>query len=243
MRLLIALPDNEAMRWIHQELDRLIDCDFTFSSNGEEVLRLIQYDYYDVLLLHACLCGLDGLTLGNAISSMRLLCPPRILLLTPYDYHAEKNQWADCIAVCGVSIQRLCKLIELLMQKPLPNMAAANDPIIYHAVVHFLDELHLNTELKGRMYASWMLLRLICSPVIESKPLNTLYTSCAAAFQTTPSAVERCLRIAVESIFTMGSLKSIEHYFGSSFDPEKGKLTNRAFLLRSARYLRQNLTP
>ena len=122
-------------------------------------------------------------------------------------------------------------------------MAAANETIIQQAVIAFLDELHLNSKLKGSQYAAWLLLHLIPSPVNETKPLGELYRACANTFQTTPAAVERCLRIAVESIFTLGSLKSIEHFFGSGFDPEKGKLTNRAFLLQSAHYLRLSLTP
>ena len=53
-----------------------------------------------------------------------------------------------------------------------------------------------------------------------------------------PTAVERCLRVAVESVFTQGSMRGIERFFGATVDPERGKPTNRAFLLQASQQIR-----
>ena len=243
MRLLLAFPDVETIRLLCQELNCTSDWDLDIASNGEEVVAMVQTNRYDLLVIHACLSCMDGLKAGHAIASLKLICPPKVLLLCPHEYRSAPVNWADCVTECGVSIHRLSLLIHILMQKPLPVLAAANLPVIEQKISCFLDELHLKQALKGRSYAAWILMRLIPAASNESKPLGDLYRACANAFHTSPSAVERCLRIAIESIFTMGSLKGIEHYFGSSVDPDKGKLTNRAFLLKSAQYLRLNITP
>jgi len=242
MRLLIALPDEETMRRLHYWLDESTDCHADFASNGIDAIRMIQTCCYDLVVLHACLAGVDGLTTGRLICSLKLLCPPKMLLLCPYEYRTDDLAWADCILSSGVSVRSLCRLIQILMQKPLPNTAAASQHILFRKVRRFLDELHLNPNLKGYEYAAWILMQMTPSFLNESKPIGEWYSACANAFQTSPSAVERCLRLAVESVFTMGSLKGIERFFGSSVDPEKGKLTNRAFLRQAAQDLRLNIT-
>ena len=72
----------------------------------------------------------------------------------------------------------------------------------------------------------------------RSAPWVSFYRLCARAFGTTPTAVERCLRVAVESVFTQGSMRGIERFFGATVDPERGKPTNRAFLLQASQQIR-----
>ena len=71
--------------------------------------------------------------------------------------------------------------------------------------------------------------------------MSQWYGQCAKVHHTSAAAVERCLRVAVESVFTQGSLQGIERCFGATVDPEKGKPTNRAFLLKAARLLRRRM--
>lgn len=78
--------------------------------------------------------------------------------------------------------------------------------------------------------------------MLEELPLCQLYHTCADAFHTTPASVERALRVAVESVFTQGSMQGIERFFGATVDPERGKPTNRAFLIQAAQQLRHSLT-
>ncbi len=59
-----------------------------------------------------------------------------------------------------------------------------------------------------------------------------LYPLVARRHGLTPGAVERRLRLCVESTWSRGSLAALERFFGSSVDPERGKPTNREFLCR-----------
>ena len=59
-----------------------------------------------------------------------------------------------------------------------------------------------------------------------------LYPLAARRHGMTPGAVERSLRLCVESAWSRGRLEALERFFGQSVDPERGKPTNREFLLR-----------
>ena len=59
-----------------------------------------------------------------------------------------------------------------------------------------------------------------------------LYPLTARRHGMTPAAVERSLRLAIESTWSGASLGALERFFGHSVDPERGKPTNREFLCR-----------
>lgn len=59
-----------------------------------------------------------------------------------------------------------------------------------------------------------------------------LYPLVARQHRMTPAAVERSLRLCVESTWSRGELARLERFFGSSVDPDRGKPTNREFLFR-----------
>lgn len=235
MRLLIALPDEqlalqilcrmEAGGWIAETV-----------RSGEEVLE--KHAAFDVLLLHHCLSGTDGLAVGMQLNPV---CPPRVLLLCPHELMADCPPWADCILEAGVSVSRLCNFLFLLAKKPLPKLAAAHSTAICASVRHFLSDLSMDERFKGHGYAAWILERMIPCPSASALPLKSFYEACAKRFDTSPAAVERCVRVAVEQVFTQGSMEGIERHFGATVDPERGKPTNRAFLVQSSEALRSRL--
>ena len=61
---------------------------------------------------------------------------------------------------------------------------------------------------------------------------SRLYPLTARRHGMTPAAVERSLRLCVESAWSHGRLEALERFFGQSVDPERGKPTNREFLRR-----------
>lgn len=238
MRLLILFPDR-ALGWAVR--DALADGFDRIDLCGNAGGLLTQAQEYDLIAMHHCLPGLDGCSAGRLLAEHAPLCPPRILLIAPPEFLHSHPWWADAVLHNGVSAQGIARTLMLLAQKPLPKLAAVHEQTAAAAVDGFLDELALDGRLKGRAYAAWMLRRLAVSPLLEGWPVSRLYQACAQAFGVTPCAVERCLRVAVEAVFTQGSLTGIERLFGEATDPERGKLTNRAFLLQSCRRLRYSL--
>ena len=236
MRLLIALPDGEMVRAVQSEME-WEGWQITAAADGEAALSALMEDAFDILLLHLCLPRLDGCSVGNALARAQIICPPRILFIRPPEC-CSRPVWADCVVNAGLSAERLCTLLKLLGQKPLSMLAAAQRDAAAPIAAQFLDDIGLSPRFKGHAYAAWLLEGMMLSPVWESLPLGQLYRACAQHFGVTAASVERCVRVAVESVFTQGSMQGIERFFGATIDPERGKPTNRAFLLQAAQQLR-----
>lgn len=238
MRLLILWPDPQTACQICGQME-LQGWDTAMLNDGRALARV--QEPFDLLLLHLCLPGLDGLSAGDALAAACPVCPPRILFVAPAEWCVHRPAWADCTIESGTSVSRICELLRILAQKPLPRLASVHKKPLAILIERFLDELAFKERMKGRAYAAWLLEAIVPSTAGEQLSLANLYASCAQTFATTPGAVERCLRVAVESVFTQGSMRGIERFFGATVDPERGKPTNRAFLLQAAQQLRVQL--
>lgn len=237
MRLLIAVLSTGTARLIAGAMEYR-GFAVRIAQSGTQALELLSRDRFDLLLLHACLPGLDGFEVLEALAASRHPCPPRVLFLCEPELYASRPAMADAVAPICATPEKLCALMETLMQKPLPKLAAAQEPDITQAVEAFLCAISMDRRYKGRAYAAWLLEHLAPSPALEECSMGQLYRWCACAFGTTPAAVERCVRVAVESVFTQGSMRGIERFFGATVDPERGKPTNRAFLLQASQQIR-----
>lgn len=237
MRLLIALPDPAAAAEIRDRFE--YECWNTrIAASGRKAIRCLREERYDLLVLHAFLPDGDGFFVGRWLEEKQLICPPRVVFVCPANCCKKRPVWADAFVEAGVSSDRLCSLLQILAKKPLPVLAAVHCSSISRTVDNFLDQIAMDGRCKGRTYAAWLLTRMLPSPSLQELPLNSLYLACAQAFHVRPASVERCLRTAVENVFTQGSIQGIERFFGATVDPEKGKPTNRAFLLQAAAELR-----
>lgn len=238
MRLLIVWPDAQAAEELQLRMEAAgWEADVVL--DGQSALKCEKT--YDLWLMHLCLPGLDGYSVGCALKQRQLLCPPRVVLARPSQLCSQIPEWADCAVESGVENALLCQLLQTAGQKPLPKLAAAHQESIAMAVDGFMDTLSVQENLKGRAYASWMLKRVIPSSSPDQLSLGSLYADCARAFGASASSVERCVRVAVEYVFTKGNLQGIERFFGATVDPERGKPTNRAFLMQAAQQLRIQL--
>ncbi len=95
----------------------------------------------------------------------------------------------------------------------------------------------LRTMAVPRRLAAWSFLPEMCALTVVHPPLlndlvHGLYPLIGRRYGLSAAAVERRLRLCVESTWMHGSLAALERFFGSSVDPERGKPTNREFLCR-----------
>ena len=237
MRLLLAVGQySDSLLWLCEENDWTVDS----AEDGASALAKLCGGQYDLLAVSACLAGLDGLALGDAYAASAPCCPARILLIQPDEW--PRPAWADCTAPIGASPDKLHKLLLILSKKPLPKLAAAYGAQALDLSRRFLMEIGMDRRYKGFEYAVWLLSRLCQCSTAEQLAMETLYQACGQTFRVQPASVERCLRVAIESVFTHGSLKGIDRYFGVTVDPERGKPTNRAFLLQGMLQLRYSFT-
>ena len=102
-----------------------------------------------------------------------------------------------------------------------------------------LQELGCPWNLKGhdRLVRAMTLTAL--DPTMAQGITKRLYPEVAKQFGENSWQTERNIRTAVEEIFMRGNLMGIHSYFGAGADVEKGKLTNKAFIIRTAQIIRQ----
>ena len=67
------------------------------------------------------------------------------------------------------------------------------------------------------------------------KITKDIYPDVARYFFSTPGRVERCMRHAIETGMERCDPEVVEHLFGGTIDPERGKPTNAEFIATLAR--------
>ncbi len=234
-RLYIASPDAE-------RLERALSEDSRFLTVGggqdREVVREALRLCPDLLVLDAVLSGIDG---GEALSLLsRMPAPPRVIYLARTAFSTpEPEPDAVCPYPCEDSI--LLNAILAVARRPLPALARQWEEQRLGIAGKLLERLSVPPRLKGRRYMLIAAAALACSPALGASYQERLYPYVAGQCETTPQAVERAIRTAVESAWLHGNLDGIQALFGLSVDADKGKPTNAEFLAMLAQHIREDL--
>ena len=234
-RLYIASPDVARLERVLSPHSRFL---IVGSGQGKravlEALRLCP----DLLLLDSVLSGMDG---GEALSLLtRLPAPPRVVYLARTAFApTEPVPDAACPYPCedGFLLETILKAAE----HPLPALSHPWEKQRLAIAESLLERLSVPPRLKGRRYMGVAAAALACSPALGASYRERLYPYVAGQCGTTPQAVERAVRTAVESAWLQGSLEGIQALFGLSVDAEKGKPTNAEFLSMLAQHIREEL--
>ena len=73
---------------------------------------------------------------------------------------------------------------------------------------------------------------------LQKNMMNGLYATIAEAYDTTPSCVERSIRNAVEATLDRGDVDFLYSVFRNTISKNKGKPTNREFIMMVVDVLR-----
>lgn len=173
-------------------------------------------EWVDVLLL----LGGEGDALLMQLRERPMLAPPYILgedapdgeLPSVEDLPALLHAWRNEMYLPAMAEQHL---------QTAANMASA-----------LLRAMAVPSRLKAWAFLPEMLAWTVVHPPLLDDLQHGLYPRIGRRCGLTAAAVERRLRLCVESTWMHGSLQALERFFGSSVDPERGKPTNREFLCR-----------
>lgn len=105
----------------------------------------------------------------------------------------------------------------------------------------FLREMGVPTHLLGYRYLEVAIPRCLEYPEEKYNVTTMLYPGVALEVNSTGSRVERAIRHAVEVAFLRIDPTTIEHYFGNTIDPMKGKPTNSEFLAGASQWVEEQL--
>lgn len=209
------------------------------SGTGPECAPAIRALQPDFLLLEAVLAGADSLALLAELRN-EMPAPPRVLYLAPEESWGKQalGMGADAAALLNCPEEALLSAAKKTGEKPLPALARGWQAVRLAAAGELTDQLGIADALKGKRYIQWAAAALACAPQLAASYSGRLYPLAAEAFETSPRAVERDIRTAIEHTWLFGSLDAIQAFFGYSVDADRGKPTNAEFLSMLAAHIR-----
>lgn len=232
--LYIASPDADA-------LERIFARDPGFfpmgSGDGEAALREILRLCPEMLVLDQVLTGMDG---GDMMRRIRekMIAPPRVLLLRRLALPCGEDA-ADTACDWPCSPEALLAAAAEAAERPLPVLAEYRAAERERLAGELLDQLGMPRHLKGYAYLRLAAADGACAPrLMRGGRLNPRI---AEKYGTTPAAVEKAIRTAIESTWLRGDWSAIQKLFGFSVDAEKGKPTNAECVAMLSEHIRRKM--
>lgn len=214
------------------------------ADSGYKALKDIIALSPDLLILDSALPGTDGLAMLDALKA-HTATPPRVLFLARMADKAWAEiafqRGADAVLFWPEEKDDLFSRTLACARKFLPALAAETSEARGKIAENMLKNLNVSKKLKGFSCLLEGIAALICAPQLARSLGGGLYPYLAKLFSSTPQAIERSCRIAIEHTWLHGDLSAIQTFFGFSVDSERGKPTNAEFFSMLAEHGRREM--
>ena len=215
------------------------------ASGGGQALTLLREREYDVLVTDLILPQVDGFSVLETVHAMSK--PPRIIVLTalsqddiirracalgvyyyiikPFDVEALCRRVIECAGVPSASGP------EQVIRVPV-SAPAAPAPIksLDERIANVFLAVGIPAHIKGYHFLREAVKQVYARRSMINAITKELYPSVAAAFETTPSKVERAIRHAIEVAWARGKIENINDIFGYTIYSKQEKPTNGEFI-------------
>ena len=210
------------------------------TGDGAELMRLVQKERPDAVVMDMVLTGMDGMDVLDAMS--RLPERPRVLILSGY----IRGSVVDAAAARGADyfLTKPCRVTavgERLRQVTDPEGAEPEEDRsvdLESRVTAIIHEVGVPAHIKGYQYLRESIIIAVEDMDVINAVTKVLYPEVAKRFNTTPSRVERAIRHAIEVAWDRGDLETLQKYFGYTVSNAKGKPTNSEFVAMIADRIR-----
>lgn len=221
------------------------------AKNGEDALRMIQRQNYDIVVADWWLPSVDGQALIKKTSDT-VKNPPSFIILTQVmstGVMMEANRSGASLTLPKpIDYEALCTSLETILknrgrtpqENEIPRQLESSD-ILYDIetqVTRIIHQIGVPAHIKGYQYLRTAILMTINDSEIINSVTKVLYPSVAKKYQTTTSRVERAIRHAIEVAWDRGDVDTLNSYFGYTIQNSRGKPTNSEFIAMIADNLR-----
>lgn len=129
----------------------------------------------------------------------------------------------------GVNLNVIAKQMPVVTELMWHDISYDNK-FLRNSISDKLDRLGVRKELAGHKY---LIAAIAMQSAIRDAPEpKRLYGNIAEYYDTTPIAVEKAIRYAIETAWIVGDIEYQHEIFGMSIDENKGKPTNAEFISR-----------
>ncbi|MBO4384161.1 MAG: sporulation initiation factor Spo0A C-terminal domain-containing protein [Clostridia bacterium] len=250
-RGLILGEENEYYRSFDHELNALARMKFIYVSTEKQLIEKC-YEYEPMLIvmeldpknlsiaINASLLAkyrqsvTIGLTCGENESFDRLVNENIITNYTVKTGNTRTDS-LNVLRLYKISVKYGINLNAIAKQMPIVNELMWHDisydeRFLRDSISDKLDRLGVRKELAGHKY---LIAAIAMQSAIKDAPEpKKLYGNIAEYYDTTPLAVEKAIRYAIETAWIVGDIEYQHEIFGMSVDENKGKPTNAEFISR-----------
>jgi two-component system response regulator (stage 0 sporulation protein A) len=209
------------------------------ASDGQEALKLLREEHFDVLISELVMPKLDGLDLLEALADEPSSKPDTIIMLS---YMRSDGLMQRAFAK-GASYVMLKPVEPEYLYKRMLDLCASTEAdaeksAAFSPIAKTLDEkitavflsVGIPAHIKGYHYLREAIRMVFYKPELISHITKELYPGIARRFNTSPSKVERAIRHAIEVSWTRGKIENVNKLFGYNIYGKNEKPTNGEFI-------------
>ena len=246
-KILIADENNEVRNHIRERLAfsgaGLID----EVKNGDEAMRMISRQAYDIVISDLWLSSLDAASIMKKTAEIGKNTPSFVILTqvsTPSVLMEANRAGASLCMPKPIDYDTFSDKIDMILKNRSSSSAssdktnAADKIDMETQVTRIIHQIGVPAHIKGYQYLRTAILMTISDNDVINSVTKVLYPSVAKKYQTTTSRVERAIRHAIEVAWDRGDVDTLNSYFGYTIQNSRGKPTNSEFIAMIADNMR-----
>lgn len=255
IKIAIADDNREFVAFMKEYFEGEEDFDIVgVGYNGLEILKILDKEEPDVLLLDIIMPHLDGLAVLEKIQAAEERIKSKVIMLTGFGQEDITRKAVELGATYYIlkpfDMDVLANRIRQLVATPttekssvslgysqtkLKKNSSENLETKISGVIH---EIGVPAHIKGYLYLREAITMVYYNLELLGSITKILYPEIAKKYNTTPSRVERAIRHAIEVAWNRGNIDSINKMFSNTVNSSKAKPTNSEFIAMVADKLR-----
>lgn len=209
------------------------------AENGKEALAAIEKFDPDFLLLDIVMPELDGFGVLSALTKPRPIVIMMSQLNTDAFVQKALRYGAKYFLAKPFDLGLLLRTLDDFSQendapavhpRPVQRQSVRRDRSLDEKIANLFISVGIPAHIKGYQFLREAIKITVDDPEIINSITKRLYPSVAAAFNTTPSKVERAIRHAIEVAWNRGKIENINNIFGMKIYSANEKPTNGEFI-------------
>lgn len=235
---LSVLIANENMEELDEISKKLMSENFgevDKSTDGEEVLSLLENKTYDLLILDLILPSIDGFEIIERAKQINKSIKIIVISALSSDTFIKRatNLGADYYLLKPINLDILSKRINELLNEKTNAIMGVNAFVnkeIEEKISNIFITVGIPAHIKGYQFLREAIKLAMDNPDIINSITKKLYPSIAGKFDTSASKVERAIRHAIEVAWNRGKIENINSIFGLTVYSNNEKPTNGEFI-------------
>lgn len=245
-KILIADENNDVRSHIHEKLTLSGAVNIDEVKNGEDAMKMISRQAYDVVISDLWLPSLDATAIMKRTSELNKPSPSFVILTqvsTPTVLMEANRAGAALCMPKPIDYDTFSDKIEMILKNRTNSGNSKSDEDderfdMETQVTRIIHQIGVPAHIKGYQYLRTAILMTISDNDVINSVTKVLYPSVAKKYQTTTSRVERAIRHAIEVAWDRGDVDTLNSYFGYTIQNSRGKPTNSEFIAMIADNMR-----